>query len=239
MSDRTTRSVRARRFRVGAATAGAVAAVAAAVLAFAAPASAAASITVTPNSGLSDGQTVTVKGTGFAPNTTVLVLECPANATGSNGGSVCDVNDGKIGNNKSDPSGAFTTTLTVKVKPSSSVDCTKQACVIQAHEGFNPSTGQTATAPLSFGNSGGGGTSSSAPAPVPSETGTTSAPPATSGGSGRGGTGTTPGAVPTGANTGEAMTSGPVPLIAEVLAGVAIVLVALSLTLHRRRSRSS
>jgi hypothetical protein len=203
-------------------------------MAFAAPASAAASITVSPNSGLSDGQTVTVKGTGFAPNTTVLVLECPANATGSNGGSVCDVNDGKIGNNKSDGSGNFTTTLTVKVKPSSSVDCTKQSCVVQAHEGFNPSSGQTATAPLTFGSSG-GGTSSSAPAPVPSSTGggaTSTAPPATGGGSGgSGGTG----ALPTGANTGQATTSGSLPLVAEVLAGLAVVLVALSLTLHRRR----
>lgn len=238
MSD-LTRSVRARRFRLGAATAGAVAAVGAAVLAFAAPASAAASITVTPSSGLSDGQTVTVKGTGFAPNTQVLVLECPANATGSNGGSVCDVNDGKIGNNSSDASGNFTTTLTVKVKPSSSVDCTKQACVIQAHEGFNPNSGQTATAPISFAALSGGGTSSSAAPPTTSATGgTTSAPPATgSGGTGSGGSGGAPG-VPTGANTGEAATSGPLPLVAEILAGLAVALVATSLTLHRRRSRS-
>ena len=223
-------SARARQLRASAAVIGAVAAVGAAVLAFASPAAAAAAITVTPHSGLSDGQTVTVKGTGFKANTSLVVIECPTNATGSNGGSVCDVNDGKIGIT-SDGNGAFSTTLTVKVKPSSSVDCTKQGCLIQAHEGFNPNSGQTATAPISFGSAG-GGSSSSAPSSTTSAASggtTTSAPPATGGGAG---------SVPTGANTGHATTAGVLPMIAEVLAALAVVLVGASLALHRRRTRN-
>ena len=46
------------------------------VLAFAGPASAAAALTVTPNTGLSNGSVVSVSGTGFADSATGAMLEC-------------------------------------------------------------------------------------------------------------------------------------------------------------------
>lgn len=52
----------------------------AATLLLATPASAATAISVTPNTGLSDGQTVSVTGSGYTPGAAVNVGEC-ASAT--------------------------------------------------------------------------------------------------------------------------------------------------------------
>ncbi|PKV85187.1 enediyne antibiotic chromoprotein [Streptomyces sp. TLI_146] len=79
------------------------AAVAATVL-LATPASAATAISVTPSSGLSDGQTVTVSGSGYTPGAAVNVGEC-ASAT------LCS-NDVKF--LTADANGAISTTLAVK-----------------------------------------------------------------------------------------------------------------------------
>lgn len=54
----------------------AAAATAAAALLAATPASAAAAMSVTPSSGLSDGQTVTVTGSGYTAGASVHVGEC-------------------------------------------------------------------------------------------------------------------------------------------------------------------
>ena len=230
------KSVRSRRFRLGAASAGAVATVGAAVLAFAAPAGAAASITVSPSSGLKDGQTVSVSISGFAPNASnINIVQCLASGSGA---SDCDVNDGKLFQ-KTDANGALTVSMTVRAT-FNSVDCAKQQCMIAAHAGTDPTSGTNAEANISFGSSGGnsGGGSSSAPAPVPSATATTTSggSTATGGGNAGGGTNGSAPSVPTGADTGRAATGGSLPLVAEMLAGLAVLLGAVALTLHRRRT---
>jgi hypothetical protein len=222
------KSVRSRRFRLGAASVGAVAAAGAAVLAFAAPAAAAASITVSPSSGLKDGQTVSVSISGFAPNASnINIVECLTSGTGA---SDCDVNDGKLFQ-KTDANGALTVSMTVRAT-FNSVDCTKAQCMIAAHAGTDPTSGTNAEANISFGGSSGG--SSSAPAPAPTST-ASSAPGGGSTATG-GGTNGNAASVPTGADTGRAVTGGSLPLIAEVLAGLAVLLGGVSLTLHRRRT---
>ncbi|KAF2774748.1 enediyne antibiotic chromoprotein [Streptomyces coelicoflavus] len=61
---------------------GLLGAAAAAALAFSAvPASAAPALAVSPGSGLSDGQSVTVTGTGFPAGTEVAVSQCRENTT--------------------------------------------------------------------------------------------------------------------------------------------------------------
>lgn len=66
----------------------------------------AAAITVTPDTGLVDGQTVTVAGTGFAPDSVMFVLQCRVGAT-------TNYSCGWVGyaTVQSDGSGAFTTSL--------------------------------------------------------------------------------------------------------------------------------
>lgn len=46
------------------------------------------SLSVTPSTGLTNGQSVKVSGSGFTPHDSVFVLECLANATGQSG---CDI----------------------------------------------------------------------------------------------------------------------------------------------------
>jgi hypothetical protein len=44
-------------------------------------------VSVSPSTGLSDGQTVTVTGSGYSANSTVGIVQCPAGATSQD---VCD-----------------------------------------------------------------------------------------------------------------------------------------------------
>ncbi|TAM93253.1 MAG: hypothetical protein EPN43_01010 [Jatrophihabitans sp.] len=213
-------SVHHRRWRLGAAAAGAVAAVGAAVLAFASPAAAAPSLTVTPSTGLTNGQSVTVTLSGFPANAGgINIVQCLASGTGA---ADCDVNDAQLGKT-ADASGSLTVTMPVRstftgLGASTPIDCTKQQCMIAANVGTSSNPNESAEANISFGS----------PAAAASST----PPPATTTSSAAAG-GAAP--VPTGANTGEAVTNGGIPVIAEVLGGIAVVLAAGSLLLHRRR----
>lgn len=211
----------------------------AAVVGFAGPAGAAGpSITVSPSSGLSNGQNVTVKGSGFTPNySNMVVVECAASATGANG---CNTNDVKF--TKADATGGFTVTLTLRSK-FGSTDCTKVECIVQGHEGFSTTSGKTGTsAALRFG-------AAAKPAPTPTHKKTTAAPPPATTSSAAagapGGTKTSAGiggvhaaapgaALPTGADTGLAVSTA-VPLVSEVGAAAALALLGVGLLLYRRR----
>lgn len=116
------------------------AAVAATVL-LATPASAATAISVTPSSGLSDGQTVSITGSGYTPGAAVNVGEC-ASAT------VCS-NDVKY--LTADANGAVSVTLDVKKAFTAkdwstgqdvNVDCAAAQCNITAWEQTSGNTVQ-------------------------------------------------------------------------------------------------
>ncbi len=223
-----------------AAVAGAVTAVVAGSLGLAGPAAAAApSVTVSPSSGLTDGQNVTVKGSGFTPNyANMVVVECAASATGANG---CDTNDVKF--TKADANGAFTVTLTVRSK-FGSTDCTKVACLVRGHEGFKATSGKTGTSSaLHFGAA----ATSSSPAPThspaPSSGGTGGSAAAggstssTVGGAGVGAqsTAAAPSVEPTGANTGTAALRS-TPVLSEVAGALALLLLLTAAVVYRRRN---
>jgi hypothetical protein len=213
-----------------------------ALLGFAGPASAAGpSVTVSPSSGLSNGQNVTVKGSGFTANyPQMVVVQCAATATGANG---CNVNDVQFP--KADANGAFTVTLTVRSK-FGSTDCTKVECIVQAHEGINPSSGKTGTSSaLHFGAAAKPSPThkktTAAPAPVITSSSAAAAPGATSSSAGVGAehAAAAPpaagGALPTAANTGKAVSTA-VPLISEVGAATALALLVGGLLFYRRRA---
>lgn len=112
---------------------------------------ASASVTVTPNTGLSNGQQVAVAGSGFAANSDVLVVECLNSTTTAS----CDVAD-EVGVS-ADAAGGVSAKLTVRqsfagANPSSGaatgqVDCTvSPGCAVVA---INSST--VAAAQISFG----------------------------------------------------------------------------------------
>jgi hypothetical protein len=243
MTDPQQNPVRPRRRARQALTTTAVIAVAAlgALLGFAGPAAAAGpSITVSPSSGLTNGQNVTVKGSGFTANyANMVIVQCAATATGANG---CDTNDVKF--TKADANGAFTVTLTVRSK-FGSTDCTKVECIVQGHEGFSTTSGKTGTSSaLHFG-------AAAKPSPAPTHKKTTAAPPpaatsssaaapapvATNSSAGVGAVhaGAPAGALPTGANTGKAVST-TVPLISEVGAAAALALLVGGLLFYRRRA---
>lgn len=202
-----------------------------ALTALAGPAAAAGpSITVSPSSGLHNGQTVTVTGAGFTPNyANMVVVQCAASATGANG---CDTSDVKF--TKANAQGAFTATLTVR-SSFGSTDCTKVDCIVQGHEGFSASSGKTGTsAPLHFGTA-------AQPAPKSSARSAATPPPASNGsggandnsGGGSGVAGVTA-ALPTGASTGKAALTA-VPLLSEVAAALALLLLIGGAVIYRRR----
>jgi hypothetical protein len=126
---------------------------------------------------------------------------------------------------KADAQGGFTVTLTVR-SSFGSTDCTRVTCIVQGHEGFSASSGRTGTsAPLHFGPA-------AQPAPSPSATSATSA--AAGGGSGGRGVGGVRAALPTGASTGKAALSA-VPLLSEVAAALALLLLIGAAVVYRRR----
>ena len=108
-------------FRVGVTTA---AALGLALLGAGTALAASPAVTVTPSTGLTDGQQVSITGSGFSANSTVTVLECAANMSNPS----CDVADQLTVT--SDATGAFTATLTVRA----------------SFEGANPLTGADAGA---------------------------------------------------------------------------------------------
>lgn len=195
-------------------------------------------ITVTPSTGLANGQTVTVHGTGYDPNVhNINVIECPVAGAGQNS---CNVNGAKLFQS-TDASGSFTVSLAV-VSTVGGTDCTKAQCMIDGHEGTSATSGNDASVILQFGSSGGGasggggsGTSGGSSNTGSSNTGSSGGVGST-GGTGTGGTGT--GGQPTGAPTGHQDVGTPRMLLALVLAGAGVVLLAGGGALHLRRSRS-
>ncbi|MFJ4717363.1 enediyne antibiotic chromoprotein [Streptomyces sp. NPDC088785] len=110
------------------------------------PASAAPALSVTPAGGLSDGQTVTVNGSGYTAGEQVAVAQCVQNTKCADGYVVATADAG----------GAFQVTQTVKkafqatdfgTGAVSSVDCTVVQCQLVA---WNEARGQLGT-DISFG----------------------------------------------------------------------------------------
>ena len=136
-----------------------IAALATLVLVDGSPAWAAAKLTVSKTTGLTDGAQITVSGNGFTPNmNTIAVGQCIKEVAGP---SDCNLAGGSQFVN-ANAQGKFGP-ITIKVaKKFGSFDCTKRQCVIAAQ--ILPSAGDAATVAanktsvnISFGTSSGGG----------------------------------------------------------------------------------
>jgi hypothetical protein len=108
-------------------------------------------LTVNPNTGLLDGQSVSVTGSGFTPFSGVAMVECEDHATGA---AQCDLSSElEVG---TDGSGSFATTYTVsRVLEISTKDgnekvfnCGADRCMLGAADIFNYSI--AASSPLGF-----------------------------------------------------------------------------------------
>jgi hypothetical protein len=206
---------------------------------FGAPALAASpSITVSPSTGLSDGQTVTVHGTGYTPNVhTINVVECPVSGASQN---ACDLTGGDAQLlQPADASGSFTVHMPVRAKLGS-VNCGVAACMIVAHEGISQTSGNNAQQILQFGPTETGSPispTSTAPGTPGSGSSTSSG---SSGGAGGGASPSTPAAGgPTGANTGHIDLGAPRIALSLWLAAGGLALLALGTVVHLRRTRSA
>ena len=105
-----------------------VAAAIAMTLVWAVPASAASSLVVTPNTDLVDFQTVSATGSGFAANTSVVLLECEATAVDASG---CDL--GTLTYQNTDGTGSYTADFVVQRlinTGAGQVDCAPSLCVL-------------------------------------------------------------------------------------------------------------
>ena len=114
-------------------------------LVWAGPASAASALVVTPNTNLVDFQTVSAAASGFAPNTTVVLLECQATAVDATG---CDL--GTVTYQTTDDNGSYTANFVVQRlinTGAGEVDCAPSACVL-ATANFDAT--DPAIAPLGF-----------------------------------------------------------------------------------------
>lgn len=190
----------------------------AAILAAAPAAFAAASLSVSPSSDLKNGQTVTVKGSGYPANLAVYVLEC-ANLQGSNGEG-CDLSNLKQVTTSS--SGAFTTTLTVKTGTIGNGSCDAgSTCYISAGDAGRQASAST---PIKFA----GGSSSSGSSDNSGSSGSNSS--SNSGSSGTSGTSGTSGSTsaPTAVNAGSGGSAdrngAPVGVIVLAAVGAAAVI---------------
>ncbi len=100
-------------------------------------------ITLTPATGLSGGQSVTVTGTGFVPNNDVYVRECAASDSFCSGQSAFLLADGN---------GAFSTPLTVQVfvddGQGTTTHCLVVACIVRAESMSDLE--YAASAPIAF-----------------------------------------------------------------------------------------
>jgi hypothetical protein len=190
------------------------------------PATAAApAITVTPSSGLTDGQSVSVHGTGFTANAKdINIVECPASGASQN---ACNIAGGQFFQS-TDGSGSFTVAIAVKEKYGS-IDCTKITCMVVAHEGTNPNSGNTGQENIHFGPT----TSPS----TPGGGGTTTGSGGTGGTGGSGSTGSNTGGGPTGANTGHVDLGAPRIALSLWLAGGGVLLLGIGIAVQLRRSR--
>jgi hypothetical protein len=193
------------------------------------------SITVSPATGLSDGQSVTVHGTGYTPNVhTINVVECPVSGASQN---ACDLTGGDAQLlQPADATGSFTVHMPVRSKLGS-VNCGVAACMIVAHEGISQTSGNNAQQILQFGPSETGSPiSPTSTAPTSPGGGSSS----TSSGAGGGASPSTPAAGgPTGANTGHIDLGAPRIALSLWLAAGGLILLALGTVVHLRRTRSA
>ena len=112
-------------------------------------------ISVSPSTGLHDGQTVTVTGSGFTKNGTVYIVECKAGATSEG---QCSFNFSDLSTvvvAKADGSGNLRSPSPALKSSFKSTDCTKVACEIAAHQtiSFSLTAANTAVHSISFGAS--------------------------------------------------------------------------------------
>jgi alpha-beta hydrolase superfamily lysophospholipase len=105
--------------------------------------------TVNPDRGLTDGKTVTVSWKGYAPGTSVNVLECSKNPP--TGPSECDLTDAKL--LQPDPEGHGSLSFSVKTGSIGTGTCDAQhpGCVIVVNEGGSISPSSSKILPISFG----------------------------------------------------------------------------------------
>ena len=170
MSHTSQRRSRAGLRRLAAAGAGAIAVLALA----AAPAQAAAGITVDPKGPYTNGATVTVSGTGFAPGSTVVVGECKGTTAPASPQDCADESTGALVYTTADATGAVKATLTLVVGPiREGVTCSGSGCSIVAFALGDP----TAVAVAPFGTSGAQATS--VPSVSPTSGGSSTSPTAT------------------------------------------------------------
>lgn len=93
------------------------------------PSAAAASITVSASANLQDGQTITISGSGFAPNLRGIAIgECIVNYVGPGD---CNLQGGAKFRDADANGNISSFTIVVKEK-FATIDCTKQECVIAA-----------------------------------------------------------------------------------------------------------
>jgi hypothetical protein len=107
-------------------------------------------VTATPSTGLSDGQSITITGTGFTPDVSVAAAECGAGTVGTQS---CDI--GHVVTGQADDSGNVSLTFTVHASLSTgtgTIDCTTGpgACVVGMANisDYSESNG----APITFGS---------------------------------------------------------------------------------------
>lgn len=136
----------------------------------------------TPSSGLKDGTSVALTGTGYTPNLSLFVLEC-SSATG--GQAACDITH--LGMATSSASGAVSTSFTVHTGTigNGTCDATHTGCVIQVADAAGTSH---AAFPLVFGGTAAAATPAASAAPTtstaPAATSTAAAPTTVAAGSG-------------------------------------------------------
>lgn len=190
----------------------AVGGAAAAVILMAGPALAAPSVTITPASGLTNGQQVTVKVTGYPANMSGLfVVECNGKAAADPGTAHCDTTN--LGTMTTDASGSGSTTFKVKTGTIGDGTCAAGStdCVIAVAPAAGGTAANTAGGAIAFAAaSTGGGTTTGG---------------STTGGSTTGGSTTAGGS--TGAVSGGTTTTTGKPFGLEMGLGAALVLAGL------------
>ena len=110
-------------------------------------------ISLSPSTGLRNGQTVTVTGSGFTKSGTVYIVECKAGAT-SEGQCSFDFSDlSTVVVAKADASGNLHSPSPTLKSTFKGIDCTKSPCEIAAHQtlSFSLTAANTATHSISFG----------------------------------------------------------------------------------------
>lgn len=109
----------------------------------------AATITVTPSTGLSSGQTVTIRGAHFDPKVQVIAVQCVDNGN-STQASNCNINILALPKGFYPAAdGTFTTTLTVQKSFGSNTCSASTPCLVSVTEPNNNPT-EEADAPISF-----------------------------------------------------------------------------------------